>query len=97
MVGCHTTTAAAFSTGEPHTGECRLLWPPEQAYRDVITLEPVRPRSYFLYGVAAGQIGRQDEAEVRGSFATRLAGSSLFDELREAREGDGGGKRGGMI
>ena len=35
-----------------------------QAYRDVIVLEPARARSYYLYGLTAGQQGRQEEAEM---------------------------------
>ena len=43
-----------------------------QAYRDIIVLEPVRARSYYLMGIAAGSLGRQAEAEIYLRNALRI-------------------------
>ena len=49
----------------------RNPWP-SQAYRDIIVLEPLRARSYYLMGIAAGSLGRQAEAEIYLRNALRI-------------------------
>lgn len=44
----------------------------DQAYSDIIVLDPVNPRSYYLYAIAAGQLGRTEEAEMYFRNAIRI-------------------------
>ncbi|EKX43179.1 hypothetical protein GUITHDRAFT_110906 [Guillardia theta CCMP2712] len=43
-----------------------------QAHRDIISLDPLNPISYYWYGLAAGKVGRQEEAELFFRNAIRI-------------------------